>query len=125
MKIIARRLTITHPSPKLSHAKGSAKAPVHGAVQPGQIMGLGDLVERAARPVAAFIDRVSAEISPRIATRVSGCSACSKRRHFLNVLVSQIRSLKSWLGLATKWGSAWRAIYGCKRASKKGSKVTL
>lgn len=57
---------------------------------------LGTLVERFVQPIARFLDRT-------LGTHLAGCSACSRRRQYLNHLVPDIRSLSAW-------ASAWRRL---------------
>lgn len=55
----------------------------HGvhAVRP---LGLGDAVERVVQPLARLSDRV-------LKTKLAGCSACSRRRAWLNQVMPDVR----------------------------------
>ena len=74
-----------------------------------RIIGLGDLVEIWAKPIGCFLDRQTANWP--LKTRLCGCSACSRRRHFLNMLVPDYRSFaKGWKGIFKRLKSARKAI---------------
>ena len=45
-----------------------------------EMRGMGDLVEKIARPIAHGLDRV-------LGTHITGCSGCSKRQDVLNKLI--------------------------------------
>lgn len=55
-----------------------------------QHLGLGDLVYRAADPIARLIDRCTARLPARLRTHIAGCSACSRRRRWLNTLTPDL-----------------------------------
>ena len=55
-----------------------------------QRLGLGDLVYRVADPIARLIDRCTARLPSRLRTHVAGCSACSRRRRWLNALTPDL-----------------------------------
>ena len=55
-----------------------------------QRLGLGDLVYRVADPIARLIDRCTARLPARLRTHVAGCSACSRRRRWLNTLAPDL-----------------------------------
>lgn len=59
-------------------------------------LGLGDIVERYAHPIAVRIDRVTAKLPPKLRTRLAWCSACSRRRVRFNGWVADIRSWAAW-----------------------------
>jgi hypothetical protein len=83
---------------------------------------LGDIVERFAKPIARVIDNATADLSPllgfgqKYATKLAaGCSACSKRRHYLNRVVRNVRSWREWLTSWRRLRPAWRSVYGCSK----------
>jgi hypothetical protein len=80
-------------------------------------LGLGDVVEKIAKPIAREIDGFTADLMPRHATHLNGCSACSKRRHFLNRIVGDVWSLRQWLTAWRRVRPAYRAVWGCRRAA--------
>lgn len=53
-------------------------------------LGLGDLVYRVADPIARLIDRCTARLPAPLHTHVAGCSACSRRRRWLNALAPDL-----------------------------------
>ena len=53
-------------------------------------LGLGDLVYRVADPIARLLDRCTARLPARLRTHVAGCSACSRRRRWLNTLAPDL-----------------------------------
>lgn len=56
-----------------------------------QSVGLGDLVERFAKPIANFIDAASERFLPTDwQTRIGSCGACARRRRKLNLLCPDI-----------------------------------
>ena len=55
-----------------------------------QRLGLGDLVYRVADPIARLIDRCTARLPKPLHTHVAGCSACSRRRRWLNALAPDL-----------------------------------
>jgi hypothetical protein len=73
-------------------------------------MGLGDAVERWAKPVARWIDARhpvdpvlglavwSAVRAGLVTLPLAGCSACSRRRRWLNRLVPDVGSWRAWAG---------------------------
>lgn len=71
-------------------------APPAEPLPPPPPLPLGDFIERYAQPIARFLDRT-------MGTHLAGCSACSRRRRYLNHLVPDIRSLSAW-------ASAWRRL---------------
>ncbi len=79
---------------------------------------LGDWVEKRAKPIALAIDRWSKRLGPRWATKMAGCTACSRRRAFLNRLVRDVRRWSEWRAVWRRLGPAWRAFYARRKASK-------
>jgi hypothetical protein len=77
------------PKPARATASPAVGLAKEGA-PPRAPLPLGDLVERFARPIAAFLDRA-------LGTHLTGCPACSRRRQYLNHLVPDIRSPLAWL----------------------------
>lgn len=55
-----------------------------------QRLGLGDLVYRVADPIARLIDCCTARLPVPLHTHVAGCSACSRRRRWLNTLAPDL-----------------------------------
>lgn len=55
-----------------------------------QRLALGDLVYRVADPIARLIDRCTARLPVCLHTHVAGCSACSRRRRWLNALTPDL-----------------------------------
>ena len=53
-------------------------------------LALGDLVYRVADPIARLIDRCTARLPACLRTHVAGCSACSRRRRWLNTLAPDL-----------------------------------
>ena len=53
-------------------------------------LGLGDLAYRVADPIARLIDRCTARLPARLRTHIAGCSACSRRRRWLNALAPDL-----------------------------------
>jgi hypothetical protein len=86
-------------------------SPVAGVGDPGPAsarpatVGLGDLVETFAKPVAHLIDAATSHLlPPDWQTRLAGCSACARRRNKLNLLCPDIERcpvLEQILGLLT------------------------
>jgi len=73
---------------------------------------LGDWIERRALPIAHGIDRLTAALPPRLRTQIAGCSACSKRRRFLNMVVPNCKAWNGgWKGSFLRFAIAWKAIY--------------
>ena len=71
--------------------------------------GLGDQVYRLAHPIGCWLDRRTAKLGGRLAwakTGLCGCSACSRRRQWLNALVPDVR----------RWKGGWQV--GCKRVAE-------
>jgi hypothetical protein len=87
-------------------------------------IGLGDLVEKAAKPIAREIDSFTADLADLglcRATQLDGCSACSKRRHFLNRIIGNVRSPVEWFTAWRRVRPAYRAVWGCSKAVRKAS----
>jgi hypothetical protein len=79
-------------------------------------VGLGDAVERIAKPIARKIDEVTADLlGTRGATRLAGCSACSRRRKWLNAVLRDARAWRGWATALRRIVPAWRAVYGVRR----------
>lgn len=57
---------------------------LHGNKSHSGAPGLGDVVEKLAKPIARLIDRVAG-------TRLATCGACARRRKLLNRLVPDVR----------------------------------
>lgn len=91
---MARHLGQIRHIPKPAPPPASPAAPT----PPPPPVGLGDLVERFAQPIARFLDRT-------IGTHLAGCTACSRRRRYLNHLVPDVHSLQTW-------ATAWRRLRG-------------
>lgn len=84
-----------------------------GGGRPGRVtiaLGLGDVVDRVAKPIARWVDGQTRRLPRRYRTRLAGCSACSRRRRWLNLLVPDVRRPELW------W-SAWRRTLGGWRAA--------
>jgi hypothetical protein len=77
---------------------------------------LGDLVERLARPIATRLDRLTARLPAGWATHLAGCSACSRRRHFLNAVLPDVGSLTAWRGLLRALHPAFRRYYARRKS---------
>ncbi len=71
--------------------------PPSGRTAKRRPVGLGDVVEMAAAPVARWLDTKTARLGGRWRTKLAVCSACSARRRRLNGWVSDVRSLRAWL----------------------------
>jgi hypothetical protein len=84
--IITHRPELNEPRPE---PVGSAPQPV-SPPRP-----LGELVERFAKPIARAVDALTAAAAsagvPIKPTHINGCSACSKRRRWLNAKVPDAR----------------------------------
>lgn len=66
----------------IQHSKKNPKAPITSCEQlpegcPKSTQGLGDKVERIAKPIAKVIDRVAH-------TNLQNCGGCKKRKEYLN-----------------------------------------
>ena len=99
------------PSHTKIHAPHLAGIPERSAAQPSFTphsspfalprLGLGDLVYRVADPIARLIDRCTARLPVPLHTHVAGCSACSRRRRWLNAftpdLLAPVRPLAAAL----------------------------
>jgi hypothetical protein len=72
-------LTDYHPGAVSSPSRVLAFSPVSRSS-----VGLGDLVARLADPIARLADR-------HLRTKLAGCSACSRRRAWLNRLLPDLR----------------------------------
>ncbi len=83
------------------------------------LRGLGDLVDRIAKPIAKAIDEATADFGARYATNLAGCSACSKRRRFLNLVVPDVRAWRNWLAAPGRLRLAWKLTYQCSKRSQK------
>lgn len=61
-------------------------------------VGVGDVIERLAKPVARWVDRATARLPVRWRTQLAGCRACRKR--------------KAWLNTAPRagWASIWSRL---------------
>jgi hypothetical protein len=71
--------------------------------------GLGDVAYRVAHPIGCWLDRRTARLGGAMAwakTGLCGCSACSRRRRWLNALVPDVR----------RWNGGWQV--GCKRVAE-------
>lgn len=79
------------------------------------VLGLGDLVERVAKPLAKRVDRATARLRPRWRTKLAGCSACSRRRAFLNWVVRDVRRWREWAAAWRRLRPAWERFYARKR----------
>jgi hypothetical protein len=115
MRLISH--TVTHYKGPWSEPRPTAESRT-GQAQLRMILpplGLGEVVERIAKPIALEIDRVAADFG-RV-TRVAGCSACSKRRHFLNRVVPNVRSWRDWLAAWRRVRPAYRAVWGCRQGA--------
>jgi hypothetical protein len=87
-------------------AQQAAKAAAQQTVR-GVGYGLGDVAYRVAHPIGCWLDRRTARLGGAMAwakTGLCGCSACSRRRRWLNALVPDV---KRWAG---GWQVAWRAL---------------
>jgi hypothetical protein len=62
-------------------------------------VGLGDWVDGWAKPIGRWIDHQTKRLSKRYRTHLAGCSACSRRRYWLNRLVPNVRTWRGWLKL--------------------------
>ena len=93
MRLPPPRHTTVH-APHLSGiAEHSATAPTftpHSSPFALQRLGLGDLVYRVADPIARLIDCCTARLPARLRTHVAGCSACSRRRRWLNAFAPDL-----------------------------------
>jgi hypothetical protein len=106
-EILDPTLTRRVPDEQNVHRPAPAGAMRPAAPPPG----LGDLVERYAKPIAARLDRWTAHLPPRFRTHLNGCSACSLRRRFLNIVVPAYRSWPSWRRAPVRLVTAWRQVY--------------
>lgn len=95
------------------------------AVTAPALVGLGDWVDRRAKPVTRWLDARVLPVGGRsadpalawlvgLAVRagwvtlpLAGCSACSRRRQWLNRLLPDLRSPRAWLGLPAR---LWRSL---------------
>ena len=74
------------------------------------IQGLGDWVEGWAKPIGCWLDRRTAKWKYK--TALCGCSACSRRRRFLNIIVPNCRAYAGgWKGCFLRIVPAWYVIY--------------
>lgn len=103
MKVISRRRLV--PKRRATPARSQ---PVRQQ-RSRPVLGLGDWVESWAKPIAVEIDRVMADFGRR--TKLAGCSACSKRRRYLNLVVPDLRSLSAWRTAHRRIRPAWRQTY--------------
>lgn len=109
-RIISERVVILNealyhpPKPVQSVAAAPAEQ-----VQGVSVVGLGDLVERYAHPMAVVIDRMTLNLPPRWRTGLAWCTACSRRRSTLNEWVPDVRSGLEWWAVA---GRLWRFMQG-------------
>ena len=74
--------------------------------------GLGDQVYRLAHPIGCWLDRRTAKLGGRLAwakTGLCGCSACSRRRQWLNALVPDVR----------RWKGGWQVGWATLKDSLK------
>ena len=102
MKVISSRFVLAEPKLTGKRAPAAPRAPT----KPKRIRGLGDLVEMVAKPIARQLDNLGRP------GRFSGCSACSKRRAFLNRLVPDFRVGRAWLSAPGRARWAWRTVFG-------------
>lgn len=109
MKTISVTIYPRPPRPTLPLKVRPAKA-AHQE-RPAPELGLGDWVERWAKPLARWIDRMSRRLPPRWWTRLAGCSACSRRRRWLNLALPNVRSWRAWLAAARLVWPAWKAVF--------------
>lgn len=105
-----RRIASPYTSQAAVKARKAA-APRKPAKRP--VLSLGDAVERVAKPIAKRVDSLAADFGRP--TALAGCSACSRRRRFLNQLVPDVASWRAWRGLFGRWRGAWRAHFGRPR----------
>lgn len=89
MRVIRR--TLLHPDGTIREVydlrapdQSQALRPMPSAAPGAPGRGLGDLVEKLARPIAKASDRL-------LGTKLSGCSACSKRRRKLNQWIPDLK----------------------------------
>lgn len=113
--ILARRYEVVDPS-----LSGPVR-PVQAAIRLAKKwparrvpVGLGDAIERVAKPIARWIDRRTARLGPRWRTKIAGCSACSRRRELLNWIVRDVRSWAAWRRSWREIRPAWRRFYGVR-----------
>jgi len=128
--LLSRRTRIVRPD---------LAGPVPGASRPAgrkavQIdpRGLGDLVERLAKPIARWLDSLAhrppgrrtppdpalaALLTPLLRTRLltlplAGCSACSRRRRALNRILPDVHSWAEWWGVPRRLLRALQRAFG-------------
>lgn len=108
-------------------------APETGAKNRGKIggggagmrvpFGMGDAVERVAKPIARWLDEESAKLAADWRrpwhTKLAGCSACSWRRRMLNFLVPEVRSWPAWRAAWGKLPVVGRAALSRWRGRKR------
>jgi hypothetical protein len=96
-----------HPDfdPKPADEEPVELPPATSIIPPPKVrsLGLGDWVESWAKPVGCAIDRATRELGATWFTGLCGCSACSRRRLWLNALVPNCR----------RWKGGWKVA--CKR----------
>lgn len=131
LEVKSSRLIVVDPTlqgrpPALSSSNGPASAkdaPKSGVKNRGKIgdggagkrlpLGLGDAVERVAKPIALRHDALNAWGARRLGLaegkKLAGCSACSWRRRMLNQIVPDVRSRGSWAGAWGRLKVVWRA----------------
>jgi hypothetical protein len=119
--IVNRALTGRQARPSTAAARPARKQ----GKQAGSGRPLGDLVELWAKPIARGIDRLTARLPGRWATRLGGCSACSRRRHFLNALVPDSGSLAAWQGVLWALRPAFKRYYGRRKVPSRPAPRSL
>ena len=115
MKVISIRTVILNRS-----LTGPVRRPAPQRPKPVRrpVVALGDWVQRWAYPIAGQIDRITVRLPLRYHTHLQGCSACSKRRRFLNRLQPDVRDVRAWLTIWPRLIPSWRAVYRPKLVQK-------
>jgi hypothetical protein len=113
--VLRRRLVIVNPALTRRPVKRAIlKQPAPRKRARGHRRGLGDWVESWAKPVAARLDRLTAQWG-RHRIKLAGCSACSLRKRFLSQVVPDMRDWRHWLRAPIRLRFAWRTTYGLRR----------
>jgi hypothetical protein len=134
LEVKSVRLIVVDPTLQGRPPASAQDAPETGAKNRGKIgangarkrspLGLGDVVERVAKPIAVKVDAINAwgarHLGTKLGPKLATCGACSWRRKMLNLLVPDVRSLASWRSAWAKLPIVWRARRARTQAKRRG-----